>query len=119
MASSPATAVVIPFPAMTRLTMKDRIEVLQLSDAARAYGYDRLLIRDRHPEDDPQVGDFLAIYRLGEPWASWGVARRGPSLHVWRCATGADFGEFRSIEEALGAIVAAPAPEPRLKSRHA
>ncbi|MBV9755852.1 MAG: hypothetical protein JO047_02245 [Alphaproteobacteria bacterium] len=119
MTSSPATAVVIPFPAMTRLTMKDRIEVLKLSDAARANGYDRLLIRDRHPEDDPQLGDFLAIYRRGEPWASWGVQRRGPALHVWRCATGADLGEFRTVEEALDAIVTAPAPEPRLKSRRA
>jgi hypothetical protein len=119
MLPSPATAVVIPFPAMTRLTMKDRIELLKLSDTARASGYDRLVIRERHPEDDPQLGDFVAIYRCGEPWASWGVARRGPSLHVWRCATGADLGEFRTIEEALGAIVAAPAPEPRLKSRRA
>lgn len=119
MASSPPTAVVIPFPAMTRLTMKDRIQVLALTDAAREVGYDRLLIRDRHPQDDPQLGDFLAIYRRGEPWATWGVARQGPSLQVWRCATGADFGEFRTIQEALGAIVAAPAPEPRLKSRRA
>lgn len=119
MASIPAKAVVIPFPAMTRLTMKDRIEVLALTDAARASGYDRLVIRDRHPQDDPQVGDVLAIYRRGEAWATWGVARQGPSLHVWRCATGADFGEFRTIEEALGAIVAVPVPEPRLKSRRA
>src|SRR5579864_2490007 len=97
---APAEPNVIPFPAVglrqNRLTMRDRIQVLAWVERARGLGYDRIVIRDRHPQDDPHIGDFLAIYRSGEPWAAWGVARHGPFIRVWRCATGADLGEFRS-----------------------
>ena len=122
--SAPAEAIVIPFPTaefrQNRLTIRDRIEVLAWTEGARGFGYDRVVIRERHPQDDPHIGDFLSIYRAGEPWAAWGVARHGASVRVWRSATGADLGEFRSIGEALGAILNAPATvEPRLRRQPA
>jgi hypothetical protein len=122
--SAPAEAIVIPFPAIAfrqhRLTTRDRIAVLAWTEGARRFGYDRVVIRERHPQDDPHIGDFLSIYRAGEPWAAWGVARHGAWVRVWRSATGADLGEFRSIEEALGAILNAPATvEPRLRRQPA
>jgi hypothetical protein len=41
-------------------------------------------------------------------------------LRVWRCATGADLGDFDTIDQALEAIVAAtPAPDPGLTRRPA
>lgn len=124
--ASPATAeaIVIPFPAaelrQNRLTMRDRMEVLSWTEGARSFGYDRVVIRERHPQDDPHIGDFLAIYRTGEAWAAWGVARQGASLRVWRCSTGADLGDFRTIQEALCAILSASAgAEPRLRKEPA
>lgn len=122
--SAPAEAIVIPFPApefrQNRLTMRDRIKVLAWTEGARSVGYDRVVIRERHPQDDPHIGDFLSIYRTGERWAAWGVARHGASVRVWRSATGADLGEFGTIEEALGAILnAPPGAEPRLRKQPA
>ena len=122
--SAPAEAIVIPFPVaelrQNRLTIRDRIEILAWTEGARGVGYDRVAIRERHPQDDPHIGDFLSIYRTGEPWAAWGVARHGASVRVWRSATGADLGEFRTIGEALGAILNAPvSAEPRLRKQPA
>ncbi len=92
------------------------MSALAWAERARGFGYDRVVIRERHPQDDPQIGEHLAIYRAGEAWAAWGVARHGLSLRVWRCATGADLGDFDTIDEALSAIVTAPLmPEPRLR----
>jgi hypothetical protein len=115
---------IIPFPSPAlrgnRLTIRDRIEVLAWVEAARRCGYDRVVIRERHPEDDPHIGDFLSIYRAGECWATWGVARQGRALRVWRCATGADLGDFPNTEAALAAILAAPLfGEPRLRKQQA
>jgi hypothetical protein len=117
-------AIIIPFPAaefrQNRLTMRDRMRALAWAETARKLGYHRVVIRERHPEDDPQIGDHLAIYRAGEPWAAWGIARHGASLRVWRCATGADLGDFDTIDEALDAVAAAtPGSEARLTRRPA
>lgn len=124
LSSASAEAVVIPFPAVglyqNRLNTKDRIEILAWAEEARVYGYDRVVVRERHPQDDPQIGDFLAIYRTDEKWAAWGVARNGASLRVWRCGSGADLGVFDNIEAALAAILAAsPTPEAPLRRRPA
>lgn len=124
LATASPEAIVIPFPRpefrQNRLTMRDRMRALTWAETARGLGYQRVVIRERHPEDDPQIGDHVAIYRAGEPWAAWGVARHGASLRVWRCATGADLGDFESIDEALEAIVAAtPASDARLTRRPA
>jgi len=56
------------------------------------------------PAEDPDIGDFLMVYRSSEPWAAWGVARRGDAVLLWRCADGADIGTFETVAEALGAI---------------
>jgi hypothetical protein len=110
--SEHAGAVIIPFPIRAprshRLTLRDRIAILAWDEAARLAGYDRVVIRERQPQDDPHIGDYLSVYRAGESWAAWGLARQGWTLRVWRCATGADIGDFPSIEAALAAIEAAP-----------
>jgi len=105
-------AVVIPFPSPARwgnrLTVRDRIAVLGWTDAARRSGYDRVVISERRPEDDPQFGDVLSLYRAGECWAAWGIARQGDAVRVWHCGSGADLGDFPTVETALAAIEAAP-----------
>lgn len=111
LSSTPSEPIILRFPAAglydNRLTVRDRIEILAWEEEARRFGYDRVFVRRRDPHDDPQIGDFLAIYRAGQKWATWGVARQGGSLRVWRCATGADLGDFPTIEQALAAILAA------------
>lgn len=120
---APLEAAIIPFPPVglrqNRLTIRDRMRALAWAETVRALGYERVVIRERHPQDEPHIGDYLAIYRAGEPWAAWGVARHGGRLRVWRCATGADLGEFGSIDEALEAIIAATAMPPPLKKQPA
>ena len=75
------------------------MEVLSWTEGARDFGYDRAVIRERHPQDDPHIGDFLSIYRAGEPWAAWGVARHGASVRVWRSATGATWAISAPLEK--------------------
>ena len=48
--------------------------------------------------------DYISIYRAGDSWAVWGLTRQGPSVQLWRCATGADLGQFPTMHEALAAL---------------
>ncbi len=102
--------IVIPFrprPQSAGLTSRDRIEVGRWRDGARQFGYDRLVIHEREYFDPPDTDSFLSIYRSGEPWSRWGIARRGPSLMAWCSATGADLGPFASISDAMMALLPA------------
>ncbi len=102
------TATLLHFPIRPRpanyLTVLDRTQALcwQASEADRR-GV-RLAIHRRQQDDPPEIGDFVSIYRTNEVFAAWGVARRGPSLRLWRSATGADIGEFATMREALAVI---------------
>jgi hypothetical protein len=101
-------ATVLRFPPKPRpenwLTLLDRAQALRWeADEAATRGV-RLAIHRRQEDDPPEVGDFVSIYRANEVWAAWGVARRGPSLRLWRSANGADIGEFATMQEALAAV---------------
>ncbi|MBV9782862.1 MAG: hypothetical protein JO264_03500 [Acidisphaera sp.] len=104
-------SIVIPFPRhlalSSRLTVRDRMDVLAWEDAARRRGYGRFVITARTPYDDPPIGDYLSIYRAGDPWASFGVARHGRVVRAWRCGSGADLGEYETTAQALAAVLRA------------
>jgi len=106
---------IIPFPkrpASAGLTSRDRIEVGRWEEEARLLGYDRLVINDREAFDPPDTDSFLSIYRAGDSWAAWGVARRGGNIVAWCGKTGADLGPFVSVSEALTAILPVPVRRP-------
>ncbi|MBV9735127.1 MAG: hypothetical protein JO209_04400 [Acidisphaera sp.] len=102
-----ASAKILPFPVQveddSRLTMRDRMAILAWQETARGQGYGRFLFSGGESLREP-AGEYLSIYRDGEAWAAWCIAREGPWVHLWRCATGADLGEFRCMEDALAAI---------------
>ncbi len=99
-----AGATVIPFAARaarTGLSVRDRMEIATWQDRLRPLGVDRVVIHERGPCDPPDVDSFLCIYRRGEAWARWGLARCGGNVLAWCCVTGADIGRFGSIGDAL------------------
>jgi len=105
---SEVECIIIPFPVCTHragLTPRDRIEVGRWRDEARQLGYDRLVIHDREAFDPPDIDSFLSVYRAGESWSAWGVARRGGSIIAWCGKSGADLGNFASVSDALMAIL--------------
>ena len=74
-------------------------------DRARQAGFDRMVIHDRDDGDASEVGNFLSVYLSGQAWSRWGFARAGASIRAWCCLTGADVGEFASMNEALAAVL--------------
>jgi hypothetical protein len=88
------------------LSLRDRMAVTLWREAATAAGYDRLVIHERSALDPPEVECFLGVYRRGEAWARWGIARCGAQLTAWCSATGRDIGRFASMEDALRAVLA-------------
>ncbi len=110
-----AASVVIPFAGRISpagLSLRDRMEVAQWQDRIRRTGYDRMVIHERGPGDPPEVDSFLSIYRPGDRWARWGLARCGSSVLAWCSLTGTDVGRFASIGEALGALFPASPSRP-------
>ena len=87
------------------LTPQDRMQVSFWQDRARQAGYDRMVIHDRDEGDASEVGNFLSVYLRGQAWSRWGFARAGSCIRAWCCLTGADIGEFHSMNEALGAVL--------------
>jgi hypothetical protein len=74
-------------------------------EAARRHGFDRLVVHERAPDDPPDVESFISLYRRGEQWARWGIARCGSSVLAWCSFTGADVGRFASVADALSALL--------------
>ncbi len=87
------------------LTPQDRMQVGFWQDRARNAGYDRMVIHDRDAGDASEVGNFLSVYLHGQPWSRWGFARSGACIQAWCCLTGADVGEFTSLNEALTSVL--------------
>ncbi len=102
-----------PHAVGARLSIKDRMDVTSWQEPAFAQGYDRLVIHERAPCDPPEVDSFLSIYRRGEPWSRWGVARCGSSITAWCSVSGMDLGQFGSMGEALGSLLGGAAPPRR------
>jgi len=104
------TATILPFKPRqlvdNRLTAQDRIDALIWESTADTINCGRMIIHHRQHNDDPEIGDFISIYKQNSNWATWGVARRGRVVSLWQCATGADLGEFETMREALASIPA-------------
>ncbi len=104
-----ATSNVIQFkPAAgtaTSLSLRDRMDVATWRDPARTAGFDRIIIHERASGDPPEFGSFLGIYRHGEAWARWNVARCGAGVLAWCSRSGADIGRFATVADALDALL--------------
>jgi hypothetical protein len=90
-----------------RLTLRDRLEIDAWRNPACMRGFDRLVIHERGHLDPPEFEAFLGIYRRGESWARWNVARCGAWVLAWCSANGADIGRFDSVGEALQTLLGA------------
>jgi len=88
-----------------RLSLRDRMDVIAWRDPANTLGYDRLVIHERSSCDPPELDSFLGIYRRGEAWASWNLARCGAGVLAWCSRSGADVGQFASVADALEALL--------------
>lgn len=98
---------VIPFTGkLSRfgLSLRDRMEIALWQSRLCRLGYDRVVIHERNQSDPPELESFLSIYREGEAFAQWGLARRGDSVLAWHSVTGADVGCFDSVDEAFAAL---------------
>lgn len=85
-----------------RFTVQDRIDVLRWrADADRAAG--RVAVHGPHSADDPDIGDYVLIYRPGEVWARWAVTRDGATCRVWCFTDNRAVGAFASLRVALDA----------------
>ena len=88
-------------PGHNRLTFLDRRQAASWASGPAA-ALCRLQIYD-DPDEDDEIGDFISIYRPGENWASWCVARRGNTIAVWEAKDGKDLGSFPTVIAALHA----------------
>jgi hypothetical protein len=99
------SAEIIPFPQArtqgNRLTARDRIEALRWMDSS---GYTRISFDSSGAWGNPELGDFLLIYRRNAGWSSWAVGCCDGGFTVWRPATGATVGWFPRIKDALASI---------------
>ena len=111
-------AVIIPFPASARpiapasvrpvanrLSARDRIEALSWADTAQQFGYTRVVLDADPGHREPEVGDFLLVYRGDADWASWGVGCDEDRFMLWRPATGATVGWFATLRASLETIL--------------
>jgi hypothetical protein len=80
------------------------MEIAAWQGRLQPFGCDRMVIHERGPCDPPDLDSFLSIYRRGEAWARWGVARCGSSVLAWCSVSGRDVGRFASVGDALGAL---------------
>jgi hypothetical protein len=103
----PPTPIIIPFPRPkprpNRLTILDLQEAEEWASGLPSL-WCKLVIYESPPEDE-EIGDFISIYKLGQSWASWGAARRGASIVLWRADCGSDLGIFSRMRDALEAIL--------------
>jgi hypothetical protein len=60
---------------------------------------------DSGAEDgQPELGDFMLIYRREALWASWGVGCCDGGFIVWHPSNGATLGWYPTLAKALGSI---------------
>lgn len=98
-----------------RFTVQDRIDVLRWQvDAEGASA--RVAVHGPHPADDPEIGDYVLVYRRGEVWARWAVTREGTACRVWCFAENRGVGVFASMRAALEAAAGLPVRERRRAS---
>jgi hypothetical protein len=115
-------AEIIPFTRRAdrgaRLSLRDRMDVTYWQESARQFGYDRLVIHERAPTDPEDVDSFLSIYRRGEAWSRWGIARCGATVLAWCSVSGMDVGRYDTVAEALGTLfTGSTAPAERYRAK--
>jgi hypothetical protein len=112
-------AEIIPFTRRSdrgaRLSLRDRMDVATWQESARQFGYDRLVIHERMPLDPEDVDSFLSIYRRGEAWSRWGIARCGATVLAWCSVSGMDVGRYDTVSEALGMLFTGTAVGTRVR----
>jgi hypothetical protein len=111
MTLSARNSIILAFPAparpiANRFSMRDRIEALRWAEAARASGYARVVLDTCAEALEPELGDFLLVYRRNAAWASWGVGCVEDGFMLWTSATGATVGRFATLTAALEKILA-------------
>jgi hypothetical protein len=97
-------------PAANRFSMRDRIEALRWAEAARASGYTRVVLDTCAEALEPDLGDFMLVYRRDSNWASWGVGCVAEGFMLWSPATGVTVGGFSTLAAALEKILALSCP---------
>jgi hypothetical protein len=107
------SATILPFrqraPVPAGLSVSDRIQVLRWSHEASRHGLRATQIHEPEPGDDPSVGPFVLVYRNGDDWAAWGLARKPHGYELWSPANFATIGVYDTIGAALCAISVGPA----------
>jgi hypothetical protein len=102
------SAKIIPFPIVPRsrneLSARHRAEALNWINTS---SYARISFDSSRAWGNPELGDFMLIYRRDAGWSSWGVGCCDGGFMVWCPATSATLGWFTGLSEALGAIPAA------------
>jgi len=105
---TPQSARIIPFARpvqpVNRMTSRDRIDALEWAETGRAAGYTRIAFDSSASGDEPELGDFMLIYKRDAMWASWGVGCCDGGFIVWRPADGATQSWHPSIRLALASI---------------
>lgn len=102
-----AGAVILPFTPRRQqggFTVRDRMDISLWREHVRAQGCDRMVVHERTHTDPPEIESFLSIYRAGQAWASWSLARSGSCVLAWCSVTGTDIGRFASVADALATL---------------
>ena len=101
-------ATILMFPsrpgAAEGFTFADRMALQSWSMRATALGYGRVLIEPGCPGGGPDRASYALIYRRNDPWSRWGLSRGPGGITVWCSLTGADHGDFRTMDAALASL---------------
>jgi hypothetical protein len=93
-------------PAPNRLSMRERIEAMRWAEMARGFGYTRVVLESCVEALEPDLGDYVMVYRRDASWASWGVGCVDDGFMLWRPETGVTVGLFATLRAALENILA-------------
>lgn len=106
-----SASVVLHFPRRpvprNRLSMRDRMEVLQWADRSAQHGFTRLVFDSASEHSGHEPGDYILIYARGALWASWGIGCTDSGLTLWNATTGVTIGRYGSMADALCAVMTA------------
>ena len=98
---------VLAFPKRSvenRLSNQDKADVFAWEAGAVRLGYDRVVIDQTAGERGLDYSEFVLVYRLGHPWALWGVARQARDVVMWRCSDGVQAGLYPTVRAALASL---------------
>ncbi len=95
-----------PEPVMHRFSLRDRTQLLDWAEQARAHGVCRVSLERPEPQDEAHIGEFALIYDARAEWATWAVACEPDAYLLWSPNTGKTLGRFPTVGAALAAICA-------------